>query len=117
MTCLLRVGGTPRVCHTILLNSIKEVEKQITYITYVFNNTNKLKEKQITGKSKLQELSNPVDFITKKFDTYERKEREEIINNLTKNVSRLAQKVDDASYCMEFLKSNKKILTSSVSKQ
>ena len=38
-----------------------------------------------------------MDFITKKFDKYEqeRKEREEIINNLTENVSRLTQKVDD----------------------
>ena len=42
-------------------------------------------------------------FITKKFDKYEqeRKEREEIINNLTENVSRLAQKVDNLSEAEE----------------
>ena len=40
-----------------------------------------------------------MDFITKKFDKYEqeRKEREEIINNLTENIRRLTQKVDDLS--------------------
>ena len=44
-----------------------------------------------------------MDFITKKFDKYEqeRKEREEIINNLTENVSRLTQKVDDLSEAVE----------------
>ena len=73
-------------CFTILLNCIK-----------------KRKEKQIKGKSHLQELSDAVDFITKKFDKYEqeRKEREEIINNLTENVSRLAQKKDDFSEAVE----------------
>ena len=56
---------------------------------YIFDKTNKLKEKQIESQSHLQELSDAVDFITKKFDTYEqeRKERGEIINNLTDNVS------------------------------
>ena len=44
-----------------------------------------------------------MDFITKKFDKYkkERKEREEILNKLTENVSRLAQKVDDLSEAVE----------------
>ena len=38
-----------------------------------------------------------MNFITKKFDTFEqkRKEREEIINYLTENISRLVQKADD----------------------
>ena len=40
------------------------------------------------GGSHLKELSDPVDFITEKFDKYEqeRKETEEIIKNLTENV-------------------------------
>ena len=44
-----------------------------------------------------------MDSITKKFDKYkqERKEREEIISNLTENFSRLAQKVDDLSKAVE----------------
>ena len=65
-------------CVTILLNCIKEVEKQITQI---FDNTNELKAKQIKGESHLQEFSGAVDFITKKFDKceQERQEREEII--------------------------------------
>ena len=112
------------MCH-IITELLKKIEKQITHI---FDNTNELKEKQIKDESHLLELSRAVDFITKTFDTYEqeRKEREEIINNFTENVSRLAQKVDDLSegvekqtnihdatacHCMEFLKRNKKMLT------
>ena len=81
---------------TLLFNCIKKIEKQITHI---FDNTNKLKEKNIKGKSHLQKLSNAVDFITKKFGKYkqELKEREEIMNNFTKNVSRVAQEVDGLS--------------------
>ena len=76
------------------------MEKQITRI---FDNTNELNEKQIKGESHLQELSDTVDFIIKKFDKYEqeRKEREEIINNLTENVAKLTQKVDDLSEAAE----------------
>ena len=76
------------------------MEKQITQI---FDNTNELKEKQIKGESHLQALSDAVHFITKKFDKYEqeRKEKEEIINNLTGNVAKLAQKVDDLSEAVE----------------
>ena len=76
------------------------MEKQITRI---FDNTNELKEKQIKGESHLQELSDTVDFIIKKFDKYEqeRKQREEIINNLTENVAKLTQKVDDLSEAAE----------------
>ena len=63
---------------SVCQNSIelhKKIEKQMTH---TFSNTNKLKEKQIKVKSHLQELSNAVDFIIKKFDKYkqERKERE-----------------------------------------
>ena len=72
-------------------------------MTQIFDNTNELKEKQVKGESHLNELSDTVYFITKKFDKYEqkRKEREEIINNLAKNNSRLAQKVDDLSEAVE----------------
>ena len=87
------------MCH-IITELLKKIEKQITHI---FDNTNELKEKQIKDESHLLELSRAVDFITKTFDTYEqeRKEREEIINNFTENVSRLAQKVDDLSEGVE----------------
>ena len=78
-----------RVCHNII-EFHKQIEKQIIHI---FGNTNKLKEKQIKSKCQLQELRDSVDFITKKFDIYkqERKEREEIIKNLTENIFRFAQ--------------------------
>ena len=87
------------MCHNII-ELHKKIEKQITQI---FGNTNELKEKQIKGESHLEELSDAVDFITKKFDKYkqERKEREEIINNLTETFSRLTQKVDDLSEVVE----------------
>ena len=89
----------------------------------MFDNTNELKEKQIKSESHLQELSDAVDFITKKFDKYEqeKKEREEIVNNL-KDVDDLdVEKQKQYScatvcYFMEFLKRDKKILTSCVSK-
>ena len=72
-------------------------------ITQIFDSNNELKQKQIKGKSHLQELSDAAYFITKKFDKYEqeRKEREEIINNLTENVAKLTQKVDDLSESVE----------------
>ena len=58
---------------------------------------------QRINKLHLQELSNVVDFITKKFDTYEqeRKERKREINKLMENASRLAQKGDDLSGAVE----------------
>ena len=77
------------MCHNII-EFHEQIEKQIIHI---FGNTNKLKEKQIKSKCQLQELRDAVDFITKKFDIYkqERKEREEIIKNLTENISRFAK--------------------------
>ena len=76
------------------------MEKQITQI---FDNINKLKEKQIKGENHLHELSDAVDFITKKLDKHEqeRKEGEEIITNLTENVAKVTQKVDDLSEAAE----------------
>ena len=58
---------------------------------------------QRINKLHLQELSNVVDFITKKFDTYEqeRKERKREINKLMENASRLAQKGDELSGAVE----------------
>ena len=87
-------------CVALLLNCMKKVKKQITQI---LDNTNQLKEKQIKGESHLQELSDAVDFITKKFDKnkQERKQREEITSNLTENVAKLTQKVDDLSKAVE----------------
>ena len=98
MTCLLRVWRTQSV--TLLLNCIKKIEKEITKIFTIIDD---LKEKQIKDESHLQELSEAVNFITKKFNKYEqeRTEKEEIINNLMKNVSRLTEKVDHLSEAVE----------------
>ena len=61
-------------CVAILLNCIKKMEKQITQI---FDNTNKLKEKQIKGESHLQELSDAVDFLPRSLINTNMKERRE----------------------------------------
>ena len=118
------------MCHNII-ELHKKIEKQITHI---LNSTNELKEKQIKGESHLLEPIDAMEFITTTFDTYkqERKEREEIINNLKESVSRLAHEVNYLSgavgnknnaqdvttcYCMEALKRSKKILTTCESKR
>ena len=65
----------------------------------MFNNTRKLKEKQIKGKSHLHDA---MDFTAKKFDKYKQETKErKIINNLTEKVSRLPQKLDDLSGAVE----------------
>ena len=68
-------------CVNILFSCIKNVEKQITQI---FENTKELKEGQIKGEKQLAELTGAVDFISNKFDEYEkdRKEKEERIKTL-----------------------------------
>ena len=68
-------------CVNILFNCIKNVEKQITQI---FENTKEIKEGQIKDDKQLAELTEAVDFISNKFDEYEkdRKEKEGRIKTL-----------------------------------
>ena len=60
------------MCHSII-----ELHKKIeTQIIQIFDNTNKLKEKQIKSKSHLQTFIDGVNFITMKFDKYEQERKE-----------------------------------------
>ena len=84
----------------ILFSCIKNVEKQITQI---FENTNEMKEGQIKGKKQLAKLTEAIDFISNKFDEYEkdRKEKEDrtktledCLINMSKRVHSLFDQVD-----------------------
>ena len=56
----------------------------------------KTQSSQIKGELQLKELSEAVEFITKKFDQYEaeRKEKEKIINDLQGKVSEMTSELE-----------------------
>ena len=56
----------------------------------------KTQSSQIKGELQLKELSETVEFITKKFDQYEaeRKEKEKIINDLQGKVSEMPNELE-----------------------
>ena len=56
----------------------------------------KSQSSQIKGELQLKELSEAVEFITKKFDQYEaeRKEKEKIINDLQGKVSEMSNELE-----------------------
>ena len=56
-------------CVNILFNCIKNVEKKITQI---FENTKEMNEGQIKGEKQLAELAEAIDFISNKFNEYEK---------------------------------------------
>ena len=56
-------------CVNILFSCIKNVERQITQI---FENMKELKKKQIKGEKYLAELTEAIDFISNKFEEYEK---------------------------------------------
>ena len=56
-------------CVNILFSCIKNAEKQITQI---FENANEMKEGQIKGEKQLAELTEAIDFISSKFDEYQK---------------------------------------------
>ena len=60
-------------CVNILFSCIKNVERQITQI---LENTKELKEGQIKGEKHLAELTEAVDFISNKFEEYEKDGKE-----------------------------------------
>ena len=88
-------------CVNILLSCIKNVWRQITQI---FENTKELKERQIKGEKHLAELTEAIDFISNKFEEYEkdRKEKEErsktledCLTNMSKRADSLSSQVDN----------------------
>ena len=83
-------------CVNILFSSIKSVERQITQI---FKNVKELKEAQIEGEKHVADLTEAIDFISNKFEEYDkdRKEKEERIKTLEECLSNMSKRVDSLS--------------------
>ena len=77
----------------ILFNCLQNVEKSVKEIHEMQEKT---QSSQIKGELQLKELSEAVEFITKKFDQYEaeRKEKEKIINDLQGKVSEMSNELE-----------------------
>ena len=73
---------------------MKNLEEKINEL---FQITSSAKDGQIKGELQLKDLNEAVNFISTKFDEYEkeRKEREQIIENLEENVSVMNTKVEN----------------------
>ena len=78
-------------CRGILLNCLKNLEKEVKYIRSLGDQN---RQTQIKGEQSLADLSKSVKFITDKFDEYEkeREEKNEIIKKLNEKVSALTEK-------------------------
>ena len=87
-------------CVEILMNCLKILEKEVKELKDLAssNNTN-----QIKGERQLLDLKDAVDFISNKFDDFERDrlEKEEIIKDLKEEVTYLRGKVDDITEEMD----------------
>ena len=77
----------------ILFNCLLNVEKSVKEINEMQEKT---QSSQIKGELQLKDLSEPVEFITKKFDQYEteRKEKEKIINDLQGKLSEMSNEIE-----------------------
>ena len=75
-------------CMKILLNCFKNLDKQVKEL-YILAQSNN--EKHIKGEKQLLDLAESVNFMTKKFDDYEkdRAEKEKLIKDLREEVSSL----------------------------
>ena len=81
-------------CVEILLNCLKNLEKEVKELKDLASSNN---ANQIKGEGQLLDLKDAVDFISNKFDDFERGrlEKEKIIKNLKEEVTYLRGKVDD----------------------
>ena len=63
----------------------------------------KTQNSQVKGESQLNELSEAVEFITKKLDHYEaqRKKKEKIVNNLLGKVSEMSNELEALKESLE----------------
>ena len=70
-------------CVEILCNCMKNLEEKMNEL---FQITSSAKDSQIKGELQLKDLNEAANFISAKFDKYEkeRKEREQIIKNFKK---------------------------------
>ena len=87
-------------CVKILYNCIKNVEKQIHDI---HSKSKETKMSQIKGEQRLMDLNKTFNFISKKFDEYERDraDKEKIINELQKNVDDMSATTESLKGCLD----------------
>ena len=62
-------------CRGVLLNCLKNLEKEVKYIRSLVDQNRKT---QITGEKSLADLSKSVKFMTDKFDEYEKEHEEKM---------------------------------------
>ena len=86
-------------CVTILVNCIKNVEKQAVEI---FSKTEETKNSQIKGEQHLIELNKTATLISKKFDAVEKEklEREKAIKEMFMNIRLLRQERYSRRNCL-----------------
>ena len=79
-------------CILILKRSMENIEKKMEELCIATKNT---KESQIKGELQLVSMNETKNFISKKFDEFEkdRPEKDEIIKNLSKKASEMVQMV------------------------
>ena len=80
-------------CVEILMNCLKNLEKEVKELKDLASSNN---ANQIKGERQLLDLKEAVDFISNKFDNFERDRLEkEVIKDLKEEVTSLRGKVDD----------------------
>ena len=81
-------------CVEILMNCLKNLQKEVKELKDLASSTN---ANQIKGERQLLDLKEAVDFISNKFDDFERDrlEKEKVIKDLKEEVTYLRGKVDD----------------------
>ena len=81
-------------CVEILMNCLKNLEKEVKELKDLASSNN---ANQIKGQRQLLDLKETVDFISNRFDDFERDrlEKEKVIEDLKEEVTYLTGKVDD----------------------
>ena len=81
-------------CVSILMNCMQNLERQVGQI---FKMVEKKEDRQIKGECQLTDLTKGVDFITQKFDEYEKDQREKnaTIATLQNELKNASMKVED----------------------
>ena len=81
-------------CVSILMNCMQNLEKQVGHI---FRMLEKTEDRQIKGECQLTDLAKGIEFITQKFDDYEkdRREKDEIIATLQNELKSARMNLED----------------------
>ena len=82
------------VCVSILMNCMQNLEKQVGQI---FKMLEKTEDRQIKDECQLTDFAKGVEFITQKFDEYEkdRREKDAIVATLQNELKSASMKVED----------------------